>query len=49
MDNKEIMRCIRIMKNIAATYAGNAEDQLYIFTECFIEIAQKKGGMSRTS
>lgn len=43
MDNKEIMRCIRIMTNIAASYAGNVEDQLYIFTECFIQLAQKKG------
>lgn len=42
MDNKEIMRCIRIMSNIAAAY-GDAEDQLYIFTECFIQLAQKKG------
>lgn len=43
MENKEIMRCIRIMTNIAASYAGNVEDQLYIFTECFIQLAQKKG------
>lgn len=42
MENKEILRCIRIMTNIATAY-GNAEDQLYIFTECFIQLAQKKG------
>ncbi len=42
MDIKEIMRCIRIMSNIAAAYGG-AEEQLFIFTECFIQLAQKKG------
>lgn len=43
MESKEIERCIRIMTNIAASYAGNAEDQLYIFVECFAQLAQKKG------
>lgn len=43
MDNKEILRCIRIMTNIASSYARNVEDQLYIFMECFIQLAQKKG------
>ena len=42
MENKEILRCIRIMSNIAVAY-GDAEDQLYIFTECFIQLAQQKG------
>lgn len=42
MDNNEIQRCIRIMLNIAAAY-GYAEDQLYIFTECFVQLARKKG------
>ncbi len=43
MDNKEIMRCIRIMTNIAASYAKDVDDQLYVFVECFVRLAQKKG------
>lgn len=43
MESKEIERCIRIMTNIAARYTGDVEDQLYIFMECFNQLAQEKG------
>ena len=42
MENKELFRCIRIVKNTVQCYSNDIEDLGYILTESFIQLAQQK-------
>lgn len=42
MDNTELLRCIRIVKNTVQCYSNDIEDLCYILTESIIQLAQQK-------